>query len=1203
MTDQELLRQYCQGNAAAFRELYERHVNAIYASCCRRLGKACEQLEDAVQTVFVILANKAGKIQKEVLLSGWLHRTAGYVCLKLLRDRARRLQHEQEVFRMKSQTKENQPSVDWRQVEPHLDDAIDHLPENQKSVMVMHFLEGMSLGQISERTGVSKNTIRTRVDLGLEKMRRFFSRRGVAVPSAALAAVMASNAIQVAPAAVVAGSYQSIAACAAGKGGSLNMAALQLSKATMKMIMISKIKTVAAAILAGILITSAGIGAGIIFTQTGGKQTAIAKVTRANDAQLWQPEKGDKSKLVSRPSRIVDYGDDYCHYRSDQFLYSGKTKDGKPRINVLTELDLTGDGKKNDSLSYLPFDLETPCIPLPWVDAHDDWDTDAASFRFYVARLGWLQNESICSITEHGGPNMDHSFGGDDINMMGWGVDRNNNRVKGWGLWLWQKDDFLHGGDQYKVSIDDNSRMGLHIPRYWENPLGRFVIRDGKQFYISQSTFRGGWGTTHAIKPLEIKWAKYDPKPPSDIIFDENYAEFAKMNFTDVTAAGYYIYTPEWLYELDAKLGAFEVIASVNSPQRLSDVVEMKEIHPDGNILPFYISSCEVPYRLYQIVHRWGQSNVYAFDARFEFDREPQMGSMAYDDAAHSPDEPVTGITWLDCVVWCNALSVMENLTPVYYEDDKFIKPLKKVVDRWHMEKPADNIYVRWEADGYRLPTFSEWNKAFIAGNPSVNNESRNRTGLCGASAPDKAGLYDMLGNVWEYVWNDDDSAISKRNKCTVVGGSFVANNTDSAMKLSASEYGDQLWRGRFDVGFRLVRRQAGLKSPGLSADPVSFPVWEFGINDKSDSKNESAIKQPEIPMISIPTSVLEYKTKTFAMPIIISALNASACEITYRQWKYIWHWAEAHGYKFNYTGDMGSMYLKTSGEHSQDEPVTRINWYDAVIWCNALSESTDKRPVYYLGADKDKRILRNSLDVRRIMLHGDGVAQRADNMEENDNSKRAKKDPSILKNCLSDFPKMIEMDFSADGYRLPTACEYELLQRGNAKSSYFWGNQVDGEYMWYKDNSRGSTHPVRMKKPNAFGLFDICGNVGEWLNDSAIMLNPYDRRNPRCGISWRGGANFGVAGGSFKHNAQWSMAGRSTSTTAIGGYPELGFRIVNCPYVPCLVINKKKYRVTGPLAEKVRSLNGKSIEFKGDINEESMTIELKEIKEVNNGR
>lgn len=119
--------------------------------------------------------------------------------------------------------------------------------------------------------------------------------------------------------------------------------------------------------------------------------------------------------------------------------------------------------------------------------------------------------------------------------------------------------------------------------------------------------------------------------------------------------------------------------------------------------------------------------------------------------------------------------------------------------------------------------------------------------------------------------------------------------------------------------------------------------------------------------------------------------------------------------------------------------------------------------------------------------------------------------------------------------YRLPTEAEWEYACRAGTTTKYFWGEEMDGSYCWYCDNSndnlRRQIHPVGKKKPNAWSLYDMSGNVCEWCNDcyrnkystTSYIKNPISPANEPYRVL-RGGGYYNIASycSSTARNGYW---------------------------------------------------------------------------------
>ncbi len=203
----------------AFAELVRRHVDHVY-SAAQRLVCSPHLAEDVTQSVFVALAQNAGRLADHPVLSGWLHRTARNLAVKTLRSEARRRTHEQEAAAM-NELLATEPDSGWKQVAPHLDAALGELSQADHEALTLRYFERKSAREMATVLGTSDEAAQKRVSRAIERLRESLAIRGAVVGGTSLAGLLSANAVQAAPL----GLGAAIAASAVLSGAVLHSAA------------------------------------------------------------------------------------------------------------------------------------------------------------------------------------------------------------------------------------------------------------------------------------------------------------------------------------------------------------------------------------------------------------------------------------------------------------------------------------------------------------------------------------------------------------------------------------------------------------------------------------------------------------------------------------------------------------------------------------------------------------------------------------------------------------------------------------------------------------------------------------------------------------------------------------------------------------------------------------------------------------------
>lgn len=289
----ELVREYALGQSeTAFETLVSRHINLVYSTAIRQVGD--ENLaEEITQAVFIILARKSATLGAGTILPGWLYRTACYAAKDALRTQRRRQHYEQEAY-MQSTLDARQTDPTWEQLSPLLDDAMTQLRQGDRDALVLRFFEGKSLQEVGATIGTSEEAAKKRVSRALEKLRKFFAKRGVSSTTAIIGEKICVHSVQVAPAALA----KSLAAIATVKGAAASVSILTIIKGTLKAMNQLRIKCAlvggAVSLLVGGIVT---IAVSQVSNDTRATVQDIAKESQGAYAAL--TSYSDEGKVVS----------------------------------------------------------------------------------------------------------------------------------------------------------------------------------------------------------------------------------------------------------------------------------------------------------------------------------------------------------------------------------------------------------------------------------------------------------------------------------------------------------------------------------------------------------------------------------------------------------------------------------------------------------------------------------------------------------------------------------------------------------------------------------------------------------------------------------------------------------------------------------------------------------------------------------------
>jgi RNA polymerase sigma factor (sigma-70 family) len=299
LPDHDLLYQFSRGrDDAAFAALLRRHGPMVLDICRNMLGNA-DDAEDAFQATFLILAKRAGAIRKMSSVGSWLHGVAYRIALKAQARFARRQKHEARARGPARATAAD--DLTWREVRQVLHAELDRLSECYRAPVVLCYLEGKTLEEAALVLGVSRATVKKRLESARALLRGRLVQRGLGPAALLIAAAWpAARTAAGVPASLMSSTIRAASRLAAGTGV-ISVKVAALTEGGLRAMSMTRLRiAVVSAFLAAVAFGSAGV---LAYRASAAGQTESAGSTSLREERsLGQPATGKKPESLEDPA-------------------------------------------------------------------------------------------------------------------------------------------------------------------------------------------------------------------------------------------------------------------------------------------------------------------------------------------------------------------------------------------------------------------------------------------------------------------------------------------------------------------------------------------------------------------------------------------------------------------------------------------------------------------------------------------------------------------------------------------------------------------------------------------------------------------------------------------------------------------------------------------------------------------------------------
>ncbi len=555
--------------------------------------------------------------------------------------------------------------------------------------------------------------------------------------------------------------------------------------------------------------------------------------------------------------------------------------------------------------------------------------------------------------------------------------------------------------------------------------------------------------------------------------------------------------------------------------QELSDALSSEG--PQHKVVltqPYYLATTELSQAQFMSVV---ETNPSRFQGNKDKPEDPEM-----------KHHPVENLSWNDVADFCAKLSDREGYSPVYRIEGQAVAMLP--------------------GDGYRMPREAQWEFA------------------CRAGTTTPYWFGDRTNNAAQSEWATDDSA----GKTHTVG-SFGSNPFGLYdMHGNVREWCQDGWNSTFYYSFKHQPAVDPISKPqGPHMHMVRGGTWEV----KTHIEGRSAARRPGVPSqryenygcrisISVQSArqIIERQSTSPPAPAI-APFNAEQAK------QHQAAWAQYLNLPVEYTNTLGMKFMLippgefTMGSTAEEIEAALSDLSEDVLWTEAIKSEVPSHKVIqtqpiYLGVHEVTQAEYQSViggNPSYFAPSGDGKARvveiktdrlPVDSLSWNDAvefcaklSEREGHKPVYFRSGETVTP------LDGIGYRLPTEAEWEFSCRAGATTKYWFGDKsadivgVD----WVADTAGGRTHAVGELRANPFGLFDMQGNVWEWMQDGwdATYYGQFqtESANNPSGPSPAGLKRM-IRGGSFDSSSNLSRASARYAGFKAAHVNSIGFRV-----------------------------------------------------------